>query len=85
MTVVRSRDHQNVRGAKENRPPVDRNDVSDDPVLEHIEMVYRARFSDFLRVATATAGSVELGQDAVQEAFVTAIRRRHQYRGEGSV
>jgi RNA polymerase sigma-70 factor (ECF subfamily) len=54
-------------------------------MLESIERLYRTRFSDFLRVATATAGSSELGRDAVQEAFVTAIRGRHGYRGEGTV
>jgi RNA polymerase sigma-70 factor, ECF subfamily len=64
---------------------MDRSCVSGDRVLDHIERLYRGRFSDFLRVATATAGSAELGRDAVQEAFVTAIRCRGQYRGEGTV
>lgn len=54
-------------------------------MLERIEKLYRTRFSDFLRVATATAGGTELGRDAVQEAFVTAIRSRHGYRGHGTV
>jgi len=54
-------------------------------VLEHIEALYQARFADFLRVATATAGSVELGRDAVQDAFVTAIRHHGRYRGEGPI
>jgi RNA polymerase sigma-70 factor, ECF subfamily len=65
---------------------VDRTSVrSRDDVLEGIEAVYRTRFGDFLRVATATAGSTELGHDAVQEAFVTAIRHRRQYRGDGPI
>ena len=53
--------------------------------LEHIEALYRARFHEFLRVATATTGSVELGRDAVQDAFVTAIRHHRRYRGEGPI
>jgi RNA polymerase sigma factor (sigma-70 family) len=59
--------------------------VAQEHVLEHIEALYQARFPDFLRVATATAGSVELGRDAVQDAFVTAIRHHRQFRGEGSI
>lgn len=59
--------------------------MSDEHVLGQIEKLYRSRLNEFLRVAAATAGDVELGRDAVQEAFVTAIRRRRQYRGEGTV
>jgi RNA polymerase sigma-70 factor (ECF subfamily) len=59
--------------------------TSQDRVLERIEVLYRTRFSDFLRVAIATAGTTELGREAVQEAFVTAIRRRRQYRGDGPI
>ena len=54
-------------------------------MLEDIEALYQARFRDFLRVATATAGSVELGRDAVQDAFVTAIRQHRQFRGDGPI
>jgi RNA polymerase sigma factor (sigma-70 family) len=57
--------------------------VAQEHVLEQIEALYQARFRDFLRVATATAGSLELGRDAVQDAFVTAIRHHRQFRGEG--
>jgi RNA polymerase sigma-70 factor, ECF subfamily len=64
---------------------MDRMSVHHDCLLEHIESLYRARFGDFLRVAIATAGSTELGRDAVHDAFVTAIRQRDQYRGEGPV
>ena len=68
---------------KENPGELDRIDVSDDRTLEEIEMLYRTRFRDFLRVATAIAGSTESGRDAVQDAFLAAIRGRQRYRGEG--
>ena len=49
------------------------------------ESLYRARFGGFLRVATAIAGDVERGRDAVHEGFARAIRHRLEYRGEGSL
>lgn len=53
--------------------------------LSEIEILYRARFADFVRVATAITGSREAGRDAVQAGFLAAIQRRSQYRGEASV
>jgi RNA polymerase sigma-70 factor (ECF subfamily) len=53
--------------------------------LEAIEELYRDRYADFVRVATAISGSRETGRDAVHDAFVSAIRRRRDFRGEGSV
>jgi RNA polymerase sigma-70 factor (ECF subfamily) len=50
-----------------------------------IEAVYRARASEFLRVATAIAGSREGGRDAVQEALTRAFARRTTFRGAGTV
>jgi len=50
-----------------------------------IEAVYRARASEFLRVATAIAGSREGGRDAVQEALTRAFARRTTFRGTGTV
>jgi RNA polymerase sigma factor (sigma-70 family) len=50
-----------------------------------IEAVYRARSSEFLRVATAIAGSREGGRDAVQEALARAFARRTTFRGSGTV
>jgi RNA polymerase sigma-70 factor, ECF subfamily len=50
-----------------------------------IEAVYRARASEFLRVATAIAGSREGGRDAVQEALTRAFARRTTFRGTGNV
>jgi RNA polymerase sigma factor (sigma-70 family) len=50
-----------------------------------IEATYRARASEFLRVATAIAGSREGGRDAVQEALTRALARRGTFRGTGTV
>jgi RNA polymerase sigma factor (sigma-70 family) len=50
-----------------------------------LEAVYRARASEFLRVATAIAGSREGGRDAVQEALTRAFARRTTFRGTGTV
>ena len=50
-----------------------------------LEALYRARFAHFVRVATAIARDPELGRDAVQNAFTTAVRRRRSFRGEGAV
>ena len=53
--------------------------------LDEIEAVYRARFPMFVRTAAAIAGGQEAGLDAVQEAFATAVRRRNDFRGDGSL
>jgi len=50
-----------------------------------LETLYRARFEHFARVASAICSDVDLGRDAVQAAFVSAVRRRRSYRGEGSL
>jgi RNA polymerase sigma-70 factor (ECF subfamily) len=54
-------------------------------LLADIEGVYRVRFSVFLRVASGITGDAESGRDAVQEAFARAIRRRSDFRGDGSL
>ena len=50
-----------------------------------LALLYTRRYHRFLRVAEAIVGDVELARDAVQEAFVRAIRSRFDYRGEGSL
>src|SRR5690348_9224246 len=50
-----------------------------------IEATYRARSVEFLRVATAIAGSREGGRDAVQEALTRAFARRGTFGGSGTV
>jgi len=56
-----------------------------DQPLAAIEAAYRLNYPKFLHVATAVTGDAELGADAVQEAFVRAIVRRHTFRGAGPV
>ena len=53
--------------------------------LDDLEGLYRSRFPEFLRVATALTGSVESGRDAVQEGFVKAVRSRADFRGQGTL
>jgi RNA polymerase sigma-70 factor (ECF subfamily) len=50
---------------------------------EAIEAIYRARHREFLRVAVAITGSVESGEDAVQEGLARALARRRTFRGMG--
>jgi RNA polymerase sigma factor (sigma-70 family) len=52
---------------------------------EELELLYRSGFDGFLRVATAISGDAEAGRDAVQSAFVSAVRSRRSFRGEGSL
>ena len=51
--------------------------------LGEIERVYRDRFGDYRRVAAAILGDSEAARDTVQDAFVSAVRRRASFRGEG--
>lgn len=48
-------------------------------------MVYLSRFNEFCSVANAILHDRERAKDAVQDAFVAALRRRRQWRGEGSL
>lgn len=50
---------------------------------EELEQLYRSRFDDFLRVATAITHDGDLGRDAVQAAFAAAVRARRSFRGTG--
>jgi RNA polymerase sigma factor (sigma-70 family) len=53
-------------------------------LIAELEALYRARYRQFVRVATAIAGE-ERAHDVVQEAFARAIRSSSSYRGEASV
>ena len=48
-----------------------------------LERLYRERFEHFSRVAAAICRDAELGRDAVQAAFTTALRERRAFRGVG--
>lgn len=56
-----------------------------DERLDELERLYRHRFPQFLRVATAVTGDREQALDAVQDGFGDAIRSRHSFRGRGSL
>jgi len=53
--------------------------------LAEIEAVYRADFERFATVAAAICRSQFGARDAVQDAFATAVRKRRQFRGDGSL
>jgi RNA polymerase sigma factor (sigma-70 family) len=53
-------------------------------LITELEGLYRARYRQFVRVATAIAGE-ERAHDVVQETFARAIRSSDSYRGEGTV
>src|SRR5262245_14526999 len=50
-----------------------------------IESLYRARFSQFERVARAITGDRDSALEAVQEGFADALRRSGQWTGRGSL
>jgi RNA polymerase sigma factor (sigma-70 family) len=53
--------------------------------IQELEAVYRARYTDFLRIARAVTRDDALARDAVQETFARAIRQRAGYRGDGGL
>lgn len=53
--------------------------------VKEIEELYRRRQHAFVNGVAPLAGGYEQARDAVQEAFVRALRRRKSYRGEGSL
>jgi RNA polymerase sigma-70 factor (ECF subfamily) len=53
--------------------------------LAPLEELYQARLPVFRRVAAGITGNRESARDAVQEAFVTAVRKRRSFRGDGPV
>jgi DNA-directed RNA polymerase specialized sigma24 family protein len=54
-------------------------------MLDELEALYRAKLPEFRRVAAAIAGDRELGRDAVQEAFASAVRQHRGFRGSGTL
>jgi len=53
--------------------------------LVEIEALYRERFPYFAQVAGAVVGDRERAVEAVQDAFVSVIRSRDSFRGDGSL
>jgi RNA polymerase sigma-70 factor, ECF subfamily len=60
-------------------------DVSEPPATtaSDLEALYVERYADYVRVATAIAGSEARGVDAVQETFARALSSIGTFRGEG--
>ena len=54
-------------------------------LIGELEVLYRERYRQFLRVATAIAGDEPAGHDAVQEGFARALKASRSFRGEGTV
>ena len=52
---------------------------------DEIERVYRARFDEFCSVANAILHDREQAIDAVQDAVASALAKKRQWRGRGSV
>ena len=50
--------------------------------VEALELLYRADLPRFVRTATAITGDEAAGRDAVQDAFVQAVRKRDSYKGD---
>ena len=48
-----------------------------------LQDLYHARFEHFVRVAASICGDGDSGRDAVQAAFVSAVRTRRSFRGDG--
>jgi DNA-directed RNA polymerase specialized sigma24 family protein len=54
-------------------------------MIDDLEELYRTRRPQFCRAAAAIAGDRAGGEDAVQDAFAKAVRKRRSYRGRGSL
>lgn len=52
---------------------------------EELAQLYRERFETFLRVASAITRDPDSGRDAVQSAFVSAVRNRRAFRGSSGL
>ena len=50
--------------------------------VEALEAVYRANLARFIRTAAAIVGDEATARDAVQDAFVRAVKNRAGFRGE---
>lgn len=56
-----------------------------DERAQAIERLYRERYVNFRNAMATVTGNYESAKDAVQEGFARALRKRRQFRGEGSL
>jgi len=54
-------------------------------LIRELEVLYRNRYRQFLRVAIAIVGEESAAHDVVQEGFARAIKSAGSYRGEGTL
>lgn len=52
-------------------------------ITGELEIAYRLRYRQFLRVATAILGDETSGHDAVQDGFAQALQEQRSFRGDG--
>jgi len=53
--------------------------------LADIERVYRTRYHELLRVATAVLGDADAAREAVQDAFAAVVQKSRSFRASGSL
>jgi RNA polymerase sigma-70 factor (ECF subfamily) len=72
-------------GTKEMTGTVDQSHVAvyERASVEALEMIYRQKFEQFVRVAQAITRARDTAVDSVQEAFASLLRNRDSYRGAG--
>ena len=56
--------------------------VAGGATIDELESLYRAKLPRFVRAAAAIVGDEAAGRDAVQEAFVRAVRKRASFKFE---
>lgn len=56
-----------------------------DERAQALERLYRERYLNLRNAMATVTGSYESAKDAVQEGFARALRKRGQFRGEGSL
>jgi RNA polymerase sigma factor (sigma-70 family) len=54
-------------------------------MIAELEELYRSRRPNFCRAAAAIAGDRSLGEEAVQEAFAKAVRKRRSFKADASL
>jgi RNA polymerase sigma factor (sigma-70 family) len=70
--------HQAIASGKPRKPAADEVATEDS-----LSVLYHRDYHRFVRVAEAITGSVEDGQDAVQEGFASALRQLDRFEGRG--
>jgi DNA-directed RNA polymerase specialized sigma24 family protein len=59
--------------------------ADEDDLLAAIEVVYRARFASFVRLAAAITRDQQTARDVVHDAFVRAVRYRTSFEARSQI